>query len=104
MSSFFVDFELERARHKFFNYAADNFSETVVNEKLDNFFQQYKMCSKSEPDFWVFSEEDRTWKIQIVLRTRKFYTAEPIKVCVHEGRLDQAKSYFQQKWRHRIVK
>ena len=35
---FLVDSELERARHKVFNYAVETLNETIVNEKLDHFF------------------------------------------------------------------
>ena len=34
---FLVDSELERARHKVFNYAVEALNETIVNEKLDHF-------------------------------------------------------------------
>ena len=34
---FLVDSELERARHKVFNYAVETLNETIVNEKLDHF-------------------------------------------------------------------
>ena len=34
---FLVDSELERARHKVFNYAVETLNATVVNEKLDHF-------------------------------------------------------------------
>ena len=34
---FLVDSELERPRHKVYNYAAETLNETIVNEKLDNF-------------------------------------------------------------------
>ena len=34
---FLVDSEIERARHKVFNYAVEALNETVVNEKLDHF-------------------------------------------------------------------
>ena len=33
-----VDSEVERARHKVFNYSAKNLNETIVIEKLDQFF------------------------------------------------------------------
>ena len=39
---FLVDSELERARHKVFNYAVEAFNMTVVNEKLDHFFNNLK--------------------------------------------------------------
>ena len=41
-----VDFELERARHKVFNYAVETLNETIVNGKLDHFFQQIEMQQK----------------------------------------------------------
>ena len=43
---FLVDSELERARHKVFNYAVDTFNETIVNEKLDHFFNNLKCAAK----------------------------------------------------------
>ena len=43
---FFVDSELERARHKLFNYALESLNETIVNEKLDNFFNNLKCAAK----------------------------------------------------------
>ena len=36
--NFSVDSKLERARHKVFNYAVETLSKTIVNEKLDQFF------------------------------------------------------------------
>ena len=41
-----VDSELERARHKVFNYAVETLNETIVNEKLDNFFNNLKCAEK----------------------------------------------------------
>ena len=43
---FLVDSELERARHKVFNYAVENLNETIVNEKLDLFFNNLKWAAK----------------------------------------------------------
>ena len=43
---FVVDSELERARHKVFNYAVETLSETIVNEKLDHFFNNLKCATK----------------------------------------------------------
>ena len=43
---FLVDSELERARHKVFNYAVETLNETVVNEKLDHFFNNLKCAAK----------------------------------------------------------
>ena len=41
-----VDSELERARHKVFNYAVETLNETIVNEKLDHFFNNLKCAAK----------------------------------------------------------
>ena len=43
---FLVDSELERARHKVFNYAVETLNETIVNQKLDNFFNNLKCAAK----------------------------------------------------------
>ena len=42
----FVDSELEKARHKVFNCAVETLSETLVNEKLDHFFNNLKCAAK----------------------------------------------------------
>ena len=41
-----VDSELEKASHKVFNYAVETLNETVVNEKLDHFFNNLKCAAK----------------------------------------------------------
>ena len=43
---FLVDSELEGARHKILNYAVETLNETVVNEKLDIFFNNLKCAAK----------------------------------------------------------
>ena len=43
---FLVDSEIERARHKVLNYAVETLSETIVNEKLDLFFNNLKCAAK----------------------------------------------------------
>ena len=43
---FLVDSELERARHKVFNYAVKTFNETIVNEQFDLFFTKLKCGAK----------------------------------------------------------
>ena len=41
-----VDSELERSRHKVFNYAVETLNETSVNEKLDQFFNIWNVQQK----------------------------------------------------------
>ena len=43
---FLVDSELERTRQKVFNYAVETLNETIVNEKLDRFFNNLKCAAK----------------------------------------------------------
>ena len=43
---FLVDSELERARHKVFTYPVETLKETIVNEKLDQFFNNLKCLAK----------------------------------------------------------
>ena len=43
---FLVDSELERARHKVFNYTVETLNETIVNEKLDHFSINLKCAAK----------------------------------------------------------
>ena len=43
---FLVDSEIERARHKVSNYAVETLNETIVNEKLDYFFNNLKCAAK----------------------------------------------------------
>ena len=43
---FLVDSELERARHEVFNYAVETLNKTIVNEKLDHFFNNLKSATK----------------------------------------------------------
>ena len=80
---FLVDAELERARHKVFNYAVETLNEKIVNEKLDLLFQQFEMCRKSESGFWFQFEKYRRRRIRILLRTREQYLAGSLQICVH---------------------
>ena len=53
---FFVDSELERARHKVFNYAVETFNETIVSKKLDRFFNNLKCAAKVNLPFGFILE------------------------------------------------
>ena len=46
-----VDSELERARHKVFDYAVKTLNEPIVNEKLDHFFNNLKSAAKANLAF-----------------------------------------------------
>ena len=53
---FMVDSELERARHKVFNYAVATINETIVNEKLDHFLNNLKCAAKVNLSFGFILE------------------------------------------------
>ena len=44
--NFLVDSELESVRHEVFNYAVETLNETIMNEKLDHFFNNLKCAPK----------------------------------------------------------
>ena len=74
---FLVALEFERARHNVFNYPAETLNERIVNEKLDQFFNNLKF------GFWLHFEKYRRRRVQIFLRTRKQYPVGLIEACVH---------------------
>ena len=51
---FLVDFEVERAIYKVFQYAVETLNETIVNEKLDHFFNNLKCAAKLNLAFGFF--------------------------------------------------
>ena len=51
---FLADSEIERARHKRFNYAVETLNESIVNERLDNFFNNLKCAAKRNLAFGFF--------------------------------------------------
>ena len=48
---FLVDSELERARHTVFNYAIENLSAKIVDEKREHFFNNLKCAAKVKLPF-----------------------------------------------------
>ena len=51
------------------------------------------MCSKSESGFWFHFEKYRGWRVQILLGTRKQYSAASIQTCVHPWRLGKVERF-----------
>ena len=80
---FLVDSEHERARHKVLNYAVETLNKTIVNEKLDHFFNILKCAAKVNSGFWLHFEKYRGRRFQIFVRTRKQYPAGSIQPCLH---------------------
>ena len=91
---FLVDSELERTRHKVFHYAVETLNETIVNEKLDHFFNNSKCAAKVNLTFGfiLMNKEDGGF--------RYFYANEnntlqdrSKPVCTHDD-LAKLKSFF----------
>ena len=91
---FLVDSELERVRHKVFSYAVETVNETIVNKKLDHFFDNLKCAAKVNLALG-FILKNRRWRVQILLRTRKQYLAGSIQTCMRQGRLGEAERFSQ---------
>ena len=53
---FLVDSEVERARHKIFNYAVATLNETIVSEKLDHIFKNLKCAAQVNLAFGFISK------------------------------------------------
>ena len=66
---FLVDSEHESTRHSVFNYAVETLTDTIVNEKLDHFFNSLKCAAKVNVAF------DSILKI-VVGGSRYFYAHE----------------------------
>ena len=58
---FLVDSELERARHKVFNYAVKSFNKAIVNEELDHFFNIWKLAVKVNSAFMLILKKIDNW-------------------------------------------
>ena len=63
---FLVDSEIQTSGHKVFNYAVETLNETIVNEKLDQFFNNLKCAAKLNLLFVSF-QKNRSWRVQIFL-------------------------------------
>ena len=83
-----VDCELERVRHKVFNYAIVNLNSKLLVEKLDHFFDNLDRAVKVSMAFGFFLKNHRRWKVQIFLRIQKQCSAGSIQTCVHQGTKD----------------
>ena len=53
--------------------------------------------------FWIHFKNVQKLKDSVFLRTPKPYPAALIETCVNQGRLDQAKRFCEQNWRHRVL-
>ena len=54
---FLVDSELERGRHRVFNFAMSTFDNSLINKKLDLVFQRTQMRCQSHPCVSICSQK-----------------------------------------------
>ena len=82
---FFVDLELERARHKLFKYAVEALNKTVVNEKLDHFSNILKCAAKVDPAFgFIFKNvEDGEFRYFYAHKNNTLLDRSKL-VCTHD--------------------
>ena len=100
---FLVDSELERARHKVFNYAVETLNETIVNEKLDHFLNNLKSAAKVNLAFGFILKNIEDGRFRYIYAHEKQHPAGSIQICVHPWRLGKVERLSQQNWRHRVL-
>ena len=108
-----VDSELERARHKVFIYAVETLNRTIVNEKLDHFFNNLNCAAKVNPafDFILKNIEDGRFRYFYAHENNTLLARSEL-VCTHDDlsklkdfllRTDVIESYSRErmhtKWR-----
>ena len=101
--NFLVDSELESVRHEVFNYAVETLNETIMNEKLDHFFNNLKCAPKVNLAFGFILKNIEDWGFRYFLRTREQYPAGSIQTCLHPWRLREVERFSQQIRLHRVL-
>ena len=83
---FLVNSELERARHKVFNYAVETLNESIVNEKLDHFFNNLKCAAKVNLAFGFIlkNREDRGFRYFYAHENNTLLDRSKL-VCTHDN-------------------
>ena len=82
---FLADSELEKARHKIFNYAVETLNETIVNEKLDHFFNILKLAVKVNLPFGFDLENTEDGRFKYVYAHENNTPLDRSKlVCTHD--------------------
>ena len=82
---FLVDSELEMARHKVYNYAVQSLNKTIVNEKLDHFFNNLKCAAKVNLAFGFILKniEDAGFRYYYAHKNNTLLSRSKL-VCTHD--------------------
>ena len=93
---FLVDSERGRARHKVFNYAKETLNETIVNKKLDHFFNNLKCAAKLNLAFGYIlkSIEDGVFRCFYAHESKTLLDRSKL-VCTHDD-LEKLKDFLKQ--------
>ena len=75
--------ELERVRRKVFNYAVETLNETIVNEKLDHFFNNLKCAAKVNLAFGFILKKKEVGGFRYFYAHENNSLLERSKICVH---------------------
>ena len=82
---FLVDSELESATHKVFNYTVETLNETIVNEKLDHFFNNLKWAAKENLAFGFILKNVQDGRFRCFYAHEKVTLLDRSKfVCTHD--------------------
>ena len=98
---FLVDSELDRTRHKVFNFGIKTSTQKFSPRKLI-ISSTIKLSSQSESSICDHFEKSWRWKNTLILCTRKQYPAGSIQFCVHQRQAGNAKTISQQNRLHRV--
>ena len=86
--------ELERARHKVFSYAVESLNETIVNEKLDHFFNNFKCVAKVNLSFdFILKNIEDVWFRYFYAHENNTLLDRSKLVCTHDN-LVTLKGFF----------
>ena len=93
---FLVDSELERARHKVFNYAVEALNITIVNEKLDHLLNNLKCAAKMNLAFGFILKkiEDRGFRYFYAHENNTLLDRSKL-ACIHDD-LAKLKDFLNQ--------
>ena len=82
---FSVDSELEKARHEVFNYAVETLNETIVNGKLDHFFNNLKCAAEVNLAFgFILKNIEDAWFRYFYAHENNTLLDRSKLVCTHD--------------------
>ena len=84
---FLVDSELEKGRHRVFNFAMSTFDNSLINQKLALVFKGLECAAKLNLAFGFFSQKLKMDRIDIFRLTRTIRSWRGRNLCAHQTTL-----------------